>query len=416
MSVFQKVRNNKVIFQNTGYLSIIEIIRLAMPFIALPYVIRIIGIDKYGIAVFAQTIVSYFSIFINWGLDITAVRDVSVSRKNRDKLNIIVSTVLILKSVLFVLASLFFLLCICFNDFLLQHKFIFIFAFINCISDIIFPTWFYQGIEKMKYLTLIRTTSIFFYVITIFIFIKSVSDYEKVVLLQSLGNIFAGLISLYLLLVVERIKLVLPTFKLLKKAFISSSPFFISRLSVLLNATMAKTVSGICFSMQIVSAFDIAQKIATVALIPMQMLNQAVYPHIAKTLNIIFVRKFFILNTLLSVGVAFLMFLLSPLAIHYFVGETLQETVILSKILSLWVLLGGITTYLGTPVLVAFGYPKPFNYSVLCSTGVLLLLYLLFYKCHILTIYNFAFASVFSEVVIFFYRMYYCFGYKILKF
>lgn len=65
MSVFQKVRNNKVIFQNTGYLSIIEIIRLAMPFIALPYVIRIIGIDKYGIAVFAQTIVSYFSIFIN---------------------------------------------------------------------------------------------------------------------------------------------------------------------------------------------------------------------------------------------------------------------------------------------------------------------------------------------------------------
>lgn len=416
MSIFQKVRNNKVIFQNTGYLSIIEIIRLAMPFIALPYIIRIIGIDKYGIAVFAQTIVSYFSIFINWGLDVTAVRDVSVFQKNRDKLNVIVSTVLTLKSALFVLASLFFLLCIFFNDFLHQHKFIFFFAFINCISDIIFPTWFYQGIEKMKYLTLIRTTSIFFYVITIFIFIKSVSDYEKVVLLQSLGNIFAGLISLYLLLVVERIKFILPTFKLLKKAFISSSPFFISRLSVLLNATMAKTVSGICFSMPIVSAFDIAQKIATVALIPMQMLNQAVYPHIAKTLNIVFVRKFFILNTLLSISVAFLMFLLSPLAIHYFVGETLQETVVLSKILSLWVLLGGITTYIGTPVLVAFGYPKPFNYSVLCSTGVLLLLYLFFYKCHILTIYNFAFASVFSELVIFFYRMYYCFGYKILKF
>ena len=40
---------------------------MAMPFIALPYVLKTIGASNYGLAVFAQTIISYFSIFINFG-------------------------------------------------------------------------------------------------------------------------------------------------------------------------------------------------------------------------------------------------------------------------------------------------------------------------------------------------------------
>ena len=89
-----KFRNNKLIIQNAGYLSIIEVVRMVMPFVALPYVIATIGGEKYGLAVFAQTIVTYFTIFINWGLDISALRDISVNRNNSNELNKIVSTVL----------------------------------------------------------------------------------------------------------------------------------------------------------------------------------------------------------------------------------------------------------------------------------------------------------------------------------
>ena len=51
--------------------------------------------------------------------------------------------------------------------------------------------------------------------------------------------------------------------------------FFVSRLSVVLKNNMAKTISGMVFSMHFVAAFDLAQRIATVALVPAQMLNQA---------------------------------------------------------------------------------------------------------------------------------------------
>ena len=59
-----------------------------MPFVALPYLISTVGADKYGLVVFAQAIISYFIIFINFGLDVLQVvnqtldaRLVSTSKK-----------------------------------------------------------------------------------------------------------------------------------------------------------------------------------------------------------------------------------------------------------------------------------------------------------------------------------------------
>ena len=54
----------KVIVHNTTYLSVLEILKMVMPFVALPYLISTVGADKYGLVVFAQAIISYFIIFI----------------------------------------------------------------------------------------------------------------------------------------------------------------------------------------------------------------------------------------------------------------------------------------------------------------------------------------------------------------
>ncbi len=414
--LINKLKNNKTILKNTGYLSIIEIIRLIMPFIALPYIIRTVGAGNYGTAVFAQTIISYFSIFINWGLDISAVKDVSVHRNEPNELNRIVSAVLSIKSLLLLCSFVVLLVGLWSIPYMAGHKTLFLFAFITCFSEILFPVWFYQGIEKMKYLTLVRTSSIIFYTIAVFCFIHAPEDYERIVLLQSLGNLLAGAISLYLLFVVNKVRLVRVGLDRLRSTFTDSFPFFMSRLSVILNNTMAKTMSGIFFSMEAVAAFDLAQKIAHVSLIPMQMLNQAVYPHIAKTLSKSFVRKFLYVNISLSTVVATALFILAPFGIHFFAAEQLDESVSILRILTLWVLFGGMTTYIGSPVLVSFGYPKPFNISVILSTVTLGVLYLIFYLSGVFTIYHFAWALVISEFVILLYRGYYCFYYRIISF
>lgn len=413
-NIISKLGNYKTIVQNAGYLSIIEVIRLAMPFIALPYIIRTVGASNYGLAVFAQTIISYFTIFINWGLDISAVKDVSVNRNNRNELNRIVSTVLGIKSILLLLSFVILLLCIITVPFMRNHYLLFLFAFLSCFSEVLFPVWFYQGIEKMKFLTIVRTSSIIFYTCCVFIFIKGEDDYIKIVLLQSLGNVLSGLISVYLLFTVNKIRIVTPAMKDMIYSFKESFPFFMSRLSVIFNNTMAKTLSGIFFTMEAVAAFDLAQKIATTALIPMQMMNQAVFPHIAITKNVSFVKKYLRIDILLSLSVAVGVAVIAPFVVEIFSKGQLEESETLLRILCFWVFFGGITTYIGSPVLVSFGYPKPFNRSVVLSTITLFILYLICYLFDVFTIYNFAWILVTSELVILIYRIYYCVKYKLI--
>lgn len=413
MNIIQSIKNHKIIVKNAGYLTAIEVIRMFLPFVALPYVIRTIGGERYGTIAFAQTIISYFVIFINFGMDVSAVKEVSVYRDNKEQLNMVVSTVLLLKSFLFLVALAVLLVGIVFIPYLQEERLLYLFVFMSCFSEILFPVWFYQGIEKMQYLTLIRLSSILFYVATVFIFVRSADDYRNVALLQSLASIAAGAISFYVLLGVEKIRLMLPSAGDLKKCFMNSIPFFLSRVSVVVNTGMAKMISGIFFNMEMVGAFDLAQKIAHSATLPMQMMNQAVFPHIAKRKSHSFVRKCLNLDVLFSFCVACLLVLLAPFGIHFFAGSHYPEAIALLRILSVWTFFCGITNYIGAPVLVSFGYPKPFNVSVLLSTLSLVILYGVCYLFNLFSIYNFAWVLVCSELVILLYRGYYCVKYKL---
>ena len=98
--MIKALKEYKLVGLNTVYLSIMEIIHLAMPFVALPYIIKTVGADNYGKVVFSQTIASYFSITVNFGLDIIAAKDVAINRDNTLVLGKILGKVLTIKSII----------------------------------------------------------------------------------------------------------------------------------------------------------------------------------------------------------------------------------------------------------------------------------------------------------------------------
>lgn len=411
--LIRRLVRNKII-QNAGYLSIIEIFRLLLPFVALPYIIRTVGITNYGSIAFVQAIISYFQIYINWGLDVSAVKDVSISRDNRKELNRIVTSVLSIKFIHLLISALVLCVSALFIPYVKDNCLLFFFCFLTCFTEVLFPIWFYQGIEKMQYLALIRFASILFYAISVFVFIKKADDFLYVPLLQSIGNILGGVVSLYILLHVERISFSKLTRKYVVQMYKDSAPFFLSRVSVVLNNSIAKTISGIFFSMNVVAAFDLAQKITSFSLVPISMMNQALYPNIAKNQNRNFAQRCFLINILLSTFIAIAVFILAPYAINFFAKDDLELAIVLTRILCIWVFFGGIVVYLGSPTLIAFGYPKPFNNSILLGTAILLLSYFAMFLVGNVEIVYFAYALCLAEAVMLLYRLYYNVRYKII--
>ena len=118
---------------------------------------------------------------------------------------------------------------------------------------------------------------------------------------------------------------------------------------------------------------------------------------------------------LVSAGLAAFIYFLTPMIVKFLGGEELLMAIPVTRILTLWMLFVGISYYTGTPTLVAMGYSKPFNYSVIYSTVVLLLLYGIFYIAGIFTVISFAFALVAAEFFVAAYRIYFCNKYRLFS-
>ena len=73
------------------------------------------------------------------------------------------------------------------------------------IGELLLPIWYFQGVEKMKYLTIINVGSRIVFTVFIFVFVKQKEDYILVPLFNSLGAILGGVYALYVLLAKERI-------------------------------------------------------------------------------------------------------------------------------------------------------------------------------------------------------------------
>ena len=403
------------ILKNASWLSVFEIMRMAMPFIALPYLIGTVGGENYGTVVFVQSIIACFALLINFGLDTSAVRDVAVFRNEKKQLDKIVSSVIIIKS-FFTCVSFILLNCVL----MIVPKMnvlstVYYFAFIACISDILLPVWYFQGKEEMKKLTIVRFFSITFYTISIFVCIKKTEDYPYIALLQSFSLLLSAIISCYFVFVKDKIRLYIPPFAFMKKMFRESSPFFMSRVSLTVNAYMAKIMSGFFFSGTVVTAFDVAQKIINGGMMPVQMFNQALYPNMSNSQDKKMLRRCFGITTVITSCVSLCIFFISDFAVHLLSKGQSPETVGILRILCLYLFFAGFSVFMGTSSLVAFGYQKPFNVSVVWSTVILIVCYALMIVSGNSSVYLYALALVAAELTVFGYRFYYCHKYGLLS-
>ncbi|CUS87083.1 Polysaccharide biosynthesis protein [Candidatus Kryptonium thompsonii] len=102
--MFNKLRNiishpeHKILLKNIFSLSILQFANYVLPLITIPYVVRVIGPDKFGLISFAQAFATYFLLVVNYGFDLSATREISSNRDNKNTLVRIYSNVLFTKA------------------------------------------------------------------------------------------------------------------------------------------------------------------------------------------------------------------------------------------------------------------------------------------------------------------------------
>jgi PST family polysaccharide transporter len=225
----RKSKDGKVLMENFMSLSLLQVVGYIFPLITLPYLARVIGVDKFGEIAFANSIEIYFVSILMWGFQFTATRDIAQNRDNKDKVSEIFSNVFAAQIVLFIVVSLLYAVCIYTIPVCYKHRVILWATYPVMFARFIFPDWMFQALEKMKFIVILQFAANLLFTVLIFVVIRDKSDYFWHPVVMSIGSIVAGIISLWLIFYRFQIKFT-PTFNHIWKQIKSSWDIFLSNI------------------------------------------------------------------------------------------------------------------------------------------------------------------------------------------
>ena len=159
---------------------------------------------------------SDFSILTDYGFHFSATREISINRHDFQKVAEIFNAVIFIKTALTVISLVIFCVMVFSFPKFRNDWIVYIFLFGMVIGNVLFPVWFFQGIERMKYITVLNIIGKLIFTVAIFVFIRKQGDYLYVPLITSLGSIITGAIGLWLSIFNFKIKLVMPAISFLK--------------------------------------------------------------------------------------------------------------------------------------------------------------------------------------------------------
>ena len=402
--LLKKYKQHKQIIENFSYLGFLQFFLLIYPLITYPYLVKVLGRELYGVVLTAQMLTSYASLLIDFGSNYVCAKHVSINRDNPHILSEIVSNVLFVRFLLFIACGFIYLIVTLVIPAYRDHFWLFILTYAFTTNDLLFPQFFFQGIEKMKFISIINIVTKVLMVFLIFMLIKSAEDVLLVPVIYSIGYVVGGLIALYQIVYKMKIRFVLPTLKASLFYLKDSSSIFATDLICTIKDKLSYLLVGTFVGMSEVVIYDLGLKLHGIAAKPYMLISMVMFPRFAKNRNINQLKRVLIISffiTLLVVAVANIF--LNNIVL-FFIHEECELLPL--RLFLIGPLILSISYILSNNMFVAFGYNRYVFYSMIITTSTYVIcLFLAFIFTEMNTIMTFICISLISYVAELFYRL-----------
>ncbi|GMR25217.1 MAG: flippase [Ignavibacteria bacterium] len=369
----EKLKPYRILIQNFTSLSILQIANYLFPLIVLPYVVRVLGPAKYGLINFAAAFIAYFNLISDYGFSLSGTKEISLIRDDKEKLSKTFSTIITIKLLLSIISFLIFILLIYFIPFFKNNWEVYVLSYGFVIGGVLFPSWFYQGMEQMKYITIIQVFIRSIVTVLIFILINEESDYLLLVLLNSTAQILIGVAGLIVAGIKFKIKFRLPSFEEIKIQLKSGWNIFQSMIAINIYTTSNTFILGLFASETIVGYYAAADKIRIAFQGIQSVLTQTVFPHINKLLVesydkfITFNKNLLKFQTFVSVLISLTLFLFAEKIVLILLGQQFYESICVLKILAILPFLSSFTSIFAINMLIPLDQKNDFMKTFLAA-------------------------------------------------
>ncbi len=318
-------KDGKTLVANFGYLSLLQVAGYVFPLITMPYLARVIGAEGFGKIAFAAAIMVWFQTIADWGFCYTATRDVAKNRDDKEKVSEIFSNVFWARIFLMLVSFVVLSICVMTIPKLKENADVIMISFLMIPGHIMFPDWFFQAMERMKYITILNIVSKTLFTIAIFLFIKERDDYILQPLFTSLGFVISGIIAMYYILVKWKIRLWFTPFKEIIKTIKLSTNVFINNIAHNLYNAFSTILLGFLSGSVATGIYDAGRRFIQIGESMLGIISRVFFPFVTRKgdKHGMYAK----IHISLSVVMAILLFIFAPLLIELFFTEEFSKAV-----------------------------------------------------------------------------------------
>ncbi|MDB5199352.1 MAG: flippase [Chitinophagaceae bacterium] len=315
-------------------------INLLLPLLVMPLVITTIGADGFGIVVIAQVLMIYLSSVSDYGFNLTATRDIALYKQDNQRVSKFFFTVLASKLLITALLFLLLMVLALLTPVFGHNAQLYILGFTYVIGQSLFVNWFFQGVEKMHFITISTFIARLIFVILVLFFIRHKEDGYLFLFFYGIGNMVAGIFSICIAVHIFKLKFFRPHWADIIHEIKDGWQITISNLCINTYLYSNVFILRIFTNDLTVGYYSIAEKIFFTVRQVLSLFSQVVYPHICQLSHKnkdevnIFLKQIYLPFLLMVIAGCSLLFTLSPEIIHVFLKDTSTLPVSLLRLLS----------------------------------------------------------------------------------
>lgn len=356
ISRVNKSKDGKVLASNFGYLMLLQIAGYIFPLITIPYLARVIGVEGFGKIAFAAAVVVWLQTVADWGFNYTATRDIARNRDNHEKISEIFSNVLWARILLMLLSFILLMIAIATIPYFKENQTILLVTFLLIPGHILFPDWFFQAMEKMKFITIFNLGSKALFTAFVFIFIKEKSDFILQPLFITLGYAISGFLSMYIILVKWKVKISPPKPRAIYITIKNSTDVFINNIMPNLYNSFSTVLLGFYGGSVSTGLLDAGSRFISICQQFIALISRVFFPFLSRRSekHNIFIK----INLSVSIVTSLTLFFLAPIIIKLFFTQEFYQAITVLQIMSVSIVFLALSNAYGVNYMILQGHER----------------------------------------------------------
>lgn len=355
----------KRIVKNMTALGVLQIANYLIPLLVLPVVSRVLGATLFGTVGYAQNIISYLTLLVNFGFEYSATRQIALAGDDKEKKRRLFWAVITAKTGLLVLSFVILALLPLFVERVACDPRLYIYTALTNIGIVFFPTWYLQGEQQMDKMAWANFFTKLLGALLVIAIVREASMYRWYPLLLSVSSIFVGIGAMIYVVRHFEIGRYVCTREAMKEVLRAGAPIFINNVFVSLYTTVNMTLLGGFATDEMIGYFSAAQRlIIALNMVVVLPVSTAVYPEMSRrfeasrTEGMQFFKRVLVYAGLAAAVVSLGTFGIAPIAIPIIYGAGYETAIEILRWLSPLPFLVMVATLLTVQGLYGMGLQK----------------------------------------------------------